>query len=140
MATIKKSKVDALYNHLNDGGAADPETLAELLEVDAEDTLTLEAYIRAVNKRKADEAPATTPEVTDVIFLNPDNTTERLEIVKAKGSKVFVQRAVKRDLVKLIVRGEEVTVDCEELRKLPADVVVHGFRVDKVLAAAELAR
>ena len=141
---IKKVKVDALFNHLNNGGGADVDSVAQVLEIEVTDTETMEAYMRAVNKRAGEKAPETVAAVAkpSVFFRNADNTLEELEVVKVKDSRIVVQKAVKRDLVKIIVKGQVVTVDCEELRAKDKDTLdtTHNVPVGVLLTVASLAR
>ena len=142
---IKKVKVDALFNHLNGGGGADPDSVAEVLGIESTDTETMQAYMRAVNKRageKTSEPSAEVAETPTVIFRNADNTLEELEVVRVKDSRIIVQKSVKRDLVKIMVAGKSVEVDCEKLRALPAGDILQpfGVSVSTLLVVAALAR
>jgi hypothetical protein len=132
MITLKKAKMEALVKHLTTGGDEDQETLANVLGVEPEDTETVQAYMARARKP--------TPSAVSYMLRGADGIVKELEIVKQKENLILLQIPVVRDLVTILVQGNEVTVDLEELVKMPADALLHGTTITKLRAAAELAK
>ena len=141
MATLKKSKLEALIAHINKGGDSDPETYASILGVDPEDTETISAYIRrAKASLPKKEEPTPTPGPTVYQLRGADGIVRDLDFIKQKGNRIILEVPVVRDLVDIVIKGKEVTVDLEQLRKLDPDSLLHETAVRRLIAAAELAK
>ncbi len=143
MATLKKSKLDLLLKHVADGGDVDEETVGELLGLEPDDTETIGAYIRrATAPSVKSPAPAPQPQDAPTVYQlrGEDGIVRDLEVVRQKGNRTVLALPVVRDLVDILVRGEEVTVDLEYLRKLDPDSLHNEVRVSTLIAAAELAK
>ena len=139
MATLKKSKLDALIIHLKAGGDEDLETVASVTDVDIEDEDTLTAYFR---KAKKDLAVADAPAPTEISYqLRDDSGVLRdLEVLRQKDGNVILQLPVFRDIVTIFIKGVEHSVDLEELRKLDQTSLHLGVRVSEMLTAGELSK
>ena len=134
MATLKKSKFDILFNHVEEGGEVNNDIVAELLGLDPEDTDTINAYIRKLNLSTPQEEPISYQ------LRGADGILRDLELVKQKGNRVVLEVPVVRDFVDIVLKGKEVTVDLEELRKLSPDAIHLDVKVSTLIAAAELAK
>jgi hypothetical protein len=135
MATLKKGKLDAVIAHLQDGGDENVETIAELVDVEeAEASL----YVRTARKKIAELEPTQAP--VQYQFRDEAGLLRDLEVLKQKGNLVILQTKYIADTVPVIIRGEEVVVDLNELRKMGPDELKDGIKVSVLLAAAELAR
>lgn len=75
-----------------------------------------------------------------VVILQADGTEmdQNLEVYKVTG-KVVVVKAIVPDIRKIMLKGEEFTVDLNILRKADPDSERHGFKVSTLIAAAEIA-
>lgn len=137
MATLKKSKLDAVIQHIKDGGSDDFESIATLVEVADEETV--EAYVRKAKKDMVGEAPVSD---APVLYQLRDSSgvLKDLGVVRQKGNLVILEHPVVRDMVTLLIKGGEETVDLEELRKLSPDALHLGVKVSTLIAAAELAK
>lgn len=148
MATLKKGKLEAVTNHIRKGGDVDVETLAGIIDTQPEDIETINAYVRRANKdieaaraNEPDEEEQDEPGNTLRYQLKDDNGILRdLDVVKVKGDRMILQFHYVSDTVPILVRGEEVLVDLNELRKLSPDELKNGIKVSALIAAAELAR
>ena len=135
MATLKKGKLDAVVSRIEEGGDHDIETIADFIDVDPQEAAI---YIRAAKKKLAEQAaPVEEPQYQ---LKDEAGLLRELEIVKVKGNRTILQIKYVADTVPVLIRGEEVVVDLNELRKLPADSLKDGIKVSVLLAAAELAR
>lgn len=142
MATLKKGKLDAIVAHLQSGGDESDETIIELVNVEEAEA---SVYLRAAKKRIADlEAaePPAAPVACQVEYQLRDDAglLRDLEVLKQKGNVIILQTKYIADTVPVIIRGEEVVVDLNELRKMGPDELKDGIKVSVLLAAAELAR
>lgn len=150
MATLKKGKLEAVTNHILKGGDVDVETLAGIIDTQPEDIETINAYVRRANKdieaARADEDDAeeeqesSTPEAVRYQLKDDNGILRDLDVVKVKNDRVILQFHYVSDIVPVIVRGEEVLVDLNALRKLSPDELKEGIKVSTLIAAAELAR
>lgn len=150
MATLKKGKLEAVTNHILKGGDVDVETLAGIIDTQPEDIETINAYVRRANKdieaARADEDDAeeeqesSTPEAVRYQLKDDNGILRDLDVVKVKNDRVILQFHYVSDIVPVIVRGEEVLVDLNALRKLSPDELKSGIKVSALIAAAELAR
>jgi hypothetical protein len=147
MATLKKGKLDAVTNHILKGGDVDVVTIADLVGTEPEDIETINAYVRRANKdiesARVDEGEeeSDAPETPVRYQLKDDNGILRdLDVVKVKEGRMILQFHYVSDTVPILVRGEEVLVDLNELRKLSPDELKNGVKVSALIAAAELAR
>jgi hypothetical protein len=143
MATLKKSKLNVLLKHLADGGDADEDTVADLLEIDREDTESINAYLRRAAQADKVETPSPAePSVAEDVYMlkNEDGFLVDLELISRKGNLVVLSRVVAKDIVRVVVRGKELTVDLEQLRKLAPDALHEGVKVSTLITAAELAK
>lgn len=155
MATLKKSKLDAVINHIKGGGDDSLEVIADIVDIDInEDEATVEAYVRKANKdiaaaaepvqeAPAKKAPARDIEKTEpVVYQLKDafGVLRDLEVVRQKGNRIILMLPVATDIVTVLIKGVEELVDLEELRKLHADELHLGVKVSTLIAAAELAK
>ena len=155
MATLKKSKLDAVINHIKGGGDDSLEVIADIVDIDlAEDEATVEAYVRKANKEIAAAEPAPEPAAKKEAPIRDRKETEHivyqlkdangiirdLELVRQKGNRIILALPVVTDIVTVLVHGVEELVDLEELRKLDPDSLHLNVRVATLLAAAELAK
>lgn len=139
MATLKKSKLDALITHLKAGGDEDLETVASVTDVDIEDEDTLTAYFR---KAKKDLAVADVPAPAEISYQlrDADGVLRELEVLRQKGGNVILQLPVFRDIVTIFIKGVDHSVDLEELRKLAPGALYLGVKASALLAAGELSK
>lgn len=141
MATLKKGKLDAVVAYLQEGNEEHAGDIADLIDVEEAEA---SVYIRAAKKRISElepAAPATSVAPPVEYQLRDDAGLLRdLEVLKQKGNLIILQTKYIADTVPVIVRGEEVVVDLNELRKMGPDELKDGIKVSVLLAAAELAR
>ena len=146
MATINRRKLEAVINHIQGSGDDAPDVICALIDLGSEDIDTAKLYVRQAKKRisemgdgakedKEGTLPQKVYQLVDEAGLLRD-----LEVVKVKGERIILRPVYVADTVQVIVRGEEVVVDLNELKKLPADSVKDGIKVSVLIAAAELAR
>ena len=137
--TLKKSKIEALVKHITEGGDSDPNTIADVVGIDVEDTETLGAYIARAKKdlpsQAAEESAAPVYQLKDEAGL-----LHTLEVVKQKGNRIILAMPVVKDIVTVVLRGEKVQVDLEILRKLDPNSFYREVLVSTLIAVAELAK
>lgn len=134
MAKIDKAKLPALHAYFEDGGSTEEEDIAAFLGIKPT-TENLKAWKAAYDEFIKPPLPV-------VRYRESTGILRELEVIKEKDGVIYVQDKVERDLVTLMIKGEPVTVDCNELRALPPQSVVepHGRTAIQLLQAAELAR
>jgi hypothetical protein len=138
MATLKKGKLDAVVAYLQEGNEEHAGDIADLIDVEEAEA---SVYIRAAKKRISELEPAAPVEQPLQYQLRDDAGLLRdLEVLKQKGNLIILQTKYIADTVPVIIRGEEVVVDLNELRKMGPDELKDGIKVSVLLAAAELAR
>ncbi len=135
MATLKKGKLDAVIAYLQEGNDEDTSNIAELVDVDE---VEASIYLRAAKKKIAELEPAEAP--IQYQFRDEAGLLRDLEVLKQKSNLIILQTKYVADTVPVIIRGEEVVVDLNELRKMGPDELKDGIKVSVLLAAAELAR
>lgn len=138
---LKKSKLDYLIKHAKGGGDISGEIVADLLDLEPEDTDTIKAYIRkaqAALTPTATEAEESQPVVYQL--RGTDGIIRDLELVKQKGNRIILEVPVVKDLVDIVIKGDVVTVDLEVLKGLDRNSLYNGVLVSTLLAAAELAK
>ena len=155
MATLKKSKLEAVIHHIKGGGDDSLEVIADIVDIDInEDEATIEAYVRKANKEIAaaepgpeppvkKEAPVLDSEKTEPIVYQLKDASgiiRELEVVRQKGNRVILTLPVATDTVTVLIKGVEELVDLEELRKLGPNELHLGVKVSTLIAAAELAK
>lgn len=158
---IENTKLEALHDYLVKGGSAEQEDVAKQIGVPADDEATVNAYVEALKARWPDvygepekpekpaakktatkktakvAEPADTPKIYRL--RRPDGTVTALEVVAAKNGTVVLEEPTPKDLVTLIVKGKQVTVDLIQIARHPSDSP-HGVPNAKLLEMAELAR
>lgn len=86
-------------------------------------------------------APAAAPAITSALLLGESNQIEaKLEIVSISGGTIALRRGIPKDEVVLTLKGKQVTVDLEDLKRRRADETVHGLRVVQLIGLAEAAK
>ena len=63
-----------------------------------------------------------------------------LEVFREKDERVVLQRKVPSDIVRIIVRGEDVEVDLYRLKQLAPTESMHGVTVARLIELAEIAK
>lgn len=92
---------------------------------------------------KAERIPTTVvgaSEVTVAFLETPEGTVEKLEIVAIKDGAIVVRRPVPTDNVVLTLRGQQITVDLEYLKRQAAGVVIEGLPVSRLIELATAAK
>lgn len=155
---IDNNKLEALHQYLVKGGSAEQEDVAKQLGVDADDGDAVDAYVEALKAKWPDTygepvapAPAAKKAAKKVAKVaepapatyrlrKPDGTVAALEVVVSKNGTVVLEEPRPKDLVTLIVKGQQVTVDLIELRNGSPDRVIHGAAAYRLIEMAELAK
>jgi hypothetical protein len=137
MATLKKSKFDILFKHVEEGGTVSSDIVAELLGLDPDDTATINGYIRKLNLSTPQEE---TKQPTVYQLRGADGILRDLDLIREKDNLFVFEFPVVKDLVDIVIKGKEVTVDMEILKGLSRDSLYNGVPVSTLLAAAELAK
>lgn len=88
----------------------------------------------------AEEEVAEKSRVVQYSLVNDRNFLENLEIVRETAERVILRKSVPKDLVTVIVKGEQVTVDLIKLRSIKPDEVMHGVTVARLIELAEIAK
>jgi len=134
-------KLDELHEYfINGGSTKDADILAQL---GTEDNEAVKAYKAALRAKYPDvygeeEKPE---EAQTFQLLDPDTKLMRpLDIVKVKGSKTILEVREPKELVTIMVGGEELEVDLIKLRKKDPESTLGTHKVSTVLMAAELAK
>jgi hypothetical protein len=140
MATLKKSKFDILLNYARSGDEINNDKVADLLGLDPEDVETIDAYIRKLSLYTSQDVVETTTTTSTYQLRDEFGVLRDLEILKEKNGRVILSLPVVRDLVDIVIKGKKVTVDLEQLRKLPPNDLQDGVRVSTLIDAAEIAR
>jgi hypothetical protein len=138
MATLKKGKLDAVIAYLQEGNEEHAGDIADLVDVEEAEA---SVYLRAAKKKisEMEPAPSEGPQI-EYQFRDETGLLRDLEVLKQKGNLIILQTKYIADTVPVIIRGEEVVVDLNELRKMGPDELKDGIKVSVLLAAAELAR
>jgi len=145
--TIKKNKVEALKQHIENDGENDLETVALLLGLESDDEAGVQAYVTHLKGLHpelfggtAAAAPAE-PVVTSTTYQLLDGVILRdLEVVKDKAGTIILQTKVPRDLVVVKLQGKDVELDILELQRADQSEVRHGLAVSTLLTIARAAK
>lgn len=147
--TLKKSKLEALRQHILADGANDLETVATVLGLETDDAAGVKAYVNRLRQTDpelftASPEPATKEvpdtEIEEVRLIDELNVVHEMDIVRRKGSKLFVRYRIPRDPVTIKIRGTDVEVDLIELTKADPSEVRHGLTVSVLRMLAEAAK
>lgn len=136
MAKIKidREKLPALHDYFENDGSTEEADIAEFLGI--KNTPEIIAAWEAAYKEYRAE-----PKVPKVKFRDASGIIRDLEVIREKDGVIYVQDAVVRDLVTVIIKGKPVEVDCEVLRNLPPTTLTeYGCTAGALLSIAEHAR
>lgn len=145
--TIKKNKVEALKQHIENDGGNDLETVALLLGLEPDDEAGVQAYVTHLKGLhpelfgKTAAEPAEDEKGCPVIYQLLDGVILRdLEVVKNKAGTIILQTKIPRDLVVVKLRGQDVELDILELQRADQSEVRHGLAVSTLLTIARAAK
>ena len=142
MPIITPKKLAALKKYFDNGGSDEGEDIAAFLECEIADLPAWqEAYAAKYPDTLAAPEPAPEPELA-VRFVHETGIIEDLEIIRRRENTIFVQRKVEKDIVTIKLRGRDVAIECNQLRKRAmTDVITeHNLTVSQLLQLADLAR
>lgn len=142
---ISSKKLAELHQYFVNEGSTDPDDVATFLETDNQDTV--EAYVNALKRKypdvygSAEEVAEEATEPVEYALIDPDtNLVKELEVVRQKGAKVFLSVVEPKDIVSIVVGGEQIEVDLIKLRKKNPVDKLGSHLVSTLILAAELAK
>jgi hypothetical protein len=158
---IDETKLAALHDYLVAGGSPEQVDVAQQIGADPDDTEQVDAYVEALKARwpetygdpetpaapaqparkTAKKAAKTATPASTYRLRRADGTVVALEVLKVSDNgTVILEEPRQKDLVTLLLRGRQITVDLIELRAKPAGSMLHDLPVTKVIELAELAK
>lgn len=145
---INDGKLTKLREYFLNGGSNDAVDILDHLET--EDTELMNVYVTQLKvKFPEDFDPdyvASEPEVEEeetpfqFFYDGGDGILVEMEEVRKKGHRIFFKKLEPKELVNIIVKGKQVTVDLVQLAKKVPTATEHGVRVDQLIQLAKLAQ
>jgi ectoine hydroxylase-related dioxygenase (phytanoyl-CoA dioxygenase family) len=148
---ISSKTLAALHQYFISEGSTEPNDVADFLETD--DEAIVNAYVDALKAKYPDiyggevaEESAPAPKTADkghssyFLIDNDTGLTKELELLKTKNGKLYLQTIEPKEVVSIVVGGEQIEVDLVKLRKKAPGEKLGNHLVSTLILAAELAK